>query len=295
MKNSVTSAQKKMGEYDSTNSVQMVCCNNEKWYHKLCLKKMALQMGRTFQCPSCSNICDFQENMLFNSIFIPFQGDDSSTNSNEDVPNDDDMQPKSKQRRVHKIWLHDTTFENKSDAEEAVRKDGCWSYHYSNTSDAGRRINYRCNLVKFRGKQCDAAIYVLYDSRSHKVSLFRSQSDHTHDAETNAVFKFTAEEQNTITELFELGVKPKSIKIKLVTKGFNCPPYSKLNSFLLKLRQKKYGKEKLSLGTLEKWLKENSTVPSNETEPFVLKFEIESYDANDLKFRLVFSWINIRH
>lgn len=239
-------------------------------------------MGHEFQCPTCANTDEFQENVLLNGIFIPFDGQDD-----EIEPTNDAVEPKNKQRRVHKNWQHHETFDNKPDAEEAVRNEGCWSYHYSNTSDAGRRINYRCNLAKFRGKQCDAAIYLLYDSRSNRVTLFRSQSDHTHDTDSNAVFKFSAAEQAVITELFELGVKPRPMKLKLIANGFSCPPDSKLNSFLLKLRREKYGKEKLCLGALGKWLKENSTIPLNANEPFVLKQSIDSYDADNYKFRLV--------
>lgn len=279
----------KMNEYDVTKSIQMACCRNEDWYHKMCLKEMAIKMGRHFKCPSCSDLSEFQENMLYNGIYIPYdtQNEEEPTTSSHPSENDLSDVPKAKQRRIHKNWLFEKTFAGKLEAEDAVRSEKMWSRHYTNTSDAGKRVNYRCNLVKFRGKQCDAGIYLLFDSRSSNVSLFRNNLNHTHDSDSNAVFKFTDAEETLIKELFELSVKPKMIKYHLVQKGFSAPPESKFNSFMIGLRRQKYGSQKLHLGALEKWLKENSSPPADECAPFVLKFRIEKNDPEDLQFRLV--------
>lgn len=47
---------------------------------------------------------------------------------------------------------------------------------------AGRRVNYRCNLMQFRGKQCASGLYLLCDSQNTDVHLYRADSTpHTHD------------------------------------------------------------------------------------------------------------------
>lgn len=151
-------------------------------------------------------------------------------------------------------------------------------------------MTYRCNEVKFKSeRQCEAQIYLLYHSENSDISLYRSSSDHKHDVEgVTTVFKFSAEEEALIREMFKQNLKPKSIMFALAEKSTAPPPASKLQSFLKTLRQVKYGKEKLHLGTLEAWLKESITVPHDNLQPFVANYEIDTTDDLTPKFRLVF-------
>lgn len=254
---------------------------------------MALRMGRQFICPLCGDDNTFQENMLLNGVFIPFHTVAENEIANPSIVTQSSGesatdQPKVKQRRVHKVWIYDKTFENQVEAEEAVEKEEIWSAYYNGNSSAGKRKVFRCNLVKFRAAdQCEAQIYLLYDSKSSKVSLFRSQSDHTHASNVDEVFRFSAAEEAIIRELWEIGTKPKMIKYNLVKKGFPAPPDSKFNSYILRLRQQKCGTEALNVRTLEQWLIENSSPPHNELEPFIVNHEIDISDPSELKFRYV--------
>lgn len=111
---------------------------------------------------------------------------------------------------------------------------------------------------------------------------------HSHEEEgvaENLVFQFSPEAETYITEMFNLNLKPKAIKIGLVTKGYPVPPPSKLETFLQKLRAAKFGKEKLHLGTLEAWLIECSIDPVDERDAFVVSYEIDGYDEKDPRFR----------
>lgn len=54
-----------------------------------------------------------------------------------------------------------------------------------------------------------------------------------------------------------------------------------MTTFLKKLRNEKYGKEKLNFGTLHKWLEECSSVPTEDTQPFIVDFNINIDDSND--------------
>lgn len=136
-------------------------------------------MGDVFRCPACNDYNDFRTNMLANGIFIvpddtSINGETNSEASSEasSEANSEASDGKQKNTRVRKNWLHEKTFNSKVEAETYINNEKCWSYSYVNNSDAGKRINYRCNLVKFRGKQCAAAMYLLFDSRSTQVFLF---------------------------------------------------------------------------------------------------------------------------
>lgn len=158
------------------------------------------------------------------------------------------IEPRTIKRRIRKPWSYVETFGSKEDAMEALKNERCWSMLYKNTSSAGTRVTYRCNLVKLQGKQCDAGVYLLYDSRSSKVHWFRSETEHTHDSLKNAKHlissQFTSAEEAAIIKMYEIGVRPKGIAISMVRKGFREPSNKALISFLQKLRNLKKKKKK---------------------------------------------------
>lgn len=63
----------------------------------------------------------------------------------------------------------------------AVKKENEWSHHYTNMTLSGKKY-FSCNKVNARGTQCDAGIYLLFDSTIDKVILFRATSSHFHDS-----------------------------------------------------------------------------------------------------------------
>jgi hypothetical protein len=54
-----------------------------------------------------------------------------------------------------------------------IKQEKQWSRHYSNKGHDEIKVYYRCNQVKYRGKQCNAAIYLYYRNDSDKVELYR--------------------------------------------------------------------------------------------------------------------------
>lgn len=140
--------------------------------------------------------------------------------------------------------------------------------------------------MKLRGKQCDANVSILFDSRSEKVFFFHSDASHTHSESATAVFRFTDAEKIFIRELVEAGSKPKQIKFNLARKNMRVPSDTKLVSILTRIRNETYGKERMNIGTLEKWLRENQQMPPNDTDPFVSNYEIDTNNQeDDTKFR----------
>lgn len=275
-----------MDDFNAMKSLKVICCANNNWYHKECFKEMAFSKNDDFSCPNCEDKEEFQHNMLANGIFIP----DKSY-----LPKPmNEIEPQAKRRRIHKDWLFERTFESKAEAAAFVKAEKCWSYYYDNKSSAGVRINYRCNMMKFRGTQCASGIYLLFDSRNQSVHLYRTDTVHTHDDDENkenAVQKISGEIETEIRAAFEANQKPKAILYNLVRKGFTPPSKTSLNNFLVKLRKEKFGSVALNYGTLEQWLAENVDVPSNENEPFIVNYHvhIDDDDRENSKFRFFVS------
>lgn len=147
----------------------------------------------------------------------------------------------------------------------------------------GVRVNYRCNQMKFRGKQCASGLYLLYDSKSLKVYLYRAESPHTHDDDENrdnVVVRISGDLEKEIRALFDQRTKPKSILYQLVCKGFIPPKKSKLTAFLTKIRKETFGGEKLHFGTLQKWLNEDSKIPTDDSVPFIVSHEVHLDEEN---------------
>lgn len=145
----------------------------------------------------------------------------------------------------YKNWIHEKTFESKREA--SIESEKIWSYHYDNKSDAGVRVTFRCNLMKFRGKRCASGLYLLYDSTCTDIHLHRADAAHTHDDEINkgnAVDPISGEMEAEIRSLFADNMKPNAILYRLVNKGFTPPAKTKLTTFLSKIREEKFGKEK---------------------------------------------------
>jgi gas vesicle protein len=67
----------------------------------------------------------------------------------------------------------------------------------------GRRKKkfFRCNKVKYRGKQCGASIYLLFESISDQFVLYRDESDHTRDTIHEQSSRISNEVKETINEL----------------------------------------------------------------------------------------------
>ena len=101
--------------------------------------------------------------------------------SDEDViENNDSIKEVKKvhRKRRTKLWIKDKTFETPSEAEVLV-KNG-WSKHYTNFTDKGKRIYYRCKKVRRRGVQCSASLSLLYHADSDQVTIYKTEGDHDH-------------------------------------------------------------------------------------------------------------------
>ncbi len=113
------------------------------------------------------------------------------------------MQMKTRKKRQGR-WVEEMVFNNFTEAEETVTKEGHWSYYYTNITVDGKKKFCGCNKIKLRGKECNACIYLLFKCTSDEIVLFRDKSDRTHDNIQRKSSKISNEVKEGIKELFQL-------------------------------------------------------------------------------------------
>jgi len=118
-------------------------------------------------------------------------------------------------KKVHKktwtnFWIKDTTFNTGSEAEALIKNE--WSKHYTNYTDKGKRVYYRCKKARRRGPKCSADVSLLYHTDSDKVTVYKTEADHDHtDAEIRGIDE---DIKKCIEELYNDGIT----KLKLIVR-----------------------------------------------------------------------------
>ncbi|CAF2971765.1 unnamed protein product [Rotaria sp. Silwood2] len=209
--------------------------------------------------------------------FVQTQQYESSSES-DDTMDQQNVQEKTK-IKLNFDWIRDKCFSNDTDAQMAIKREEQWSRYFTSKVQDGVKVHYRCNKVKFRGTQCNAAIYLFYPHNSDEVILFRANNEHNHTDSSKRYF-FSEEMKQNIQELFDMRLKPKKIYEVLEEKNFMITR-NQVNNYLTQLRKQKFGPSSLSLGELESWCQEKHTVPQSDDEPFVVSFHIHYEDDSD--------------
>lgn len=87
--------------------------------------------------------------------------DNESDNDMELESSNDGGTVKQKTKQNRRKWFPICTYYRKEGAINKIKTDGIWSQSNTNTTSEGKRVYYRCNKVKRRGKQYPAAIHLL--------------------------------------------------------------------------------------------------------------------------------------
>ncbi|CAF4632468.1 unnamed protein product [Rotaria sp. Silwood2] len=225
---------------------------------------------------------------------------ESETSDAEMVEENHDINEKINKKRRSKYWIKEAAYDNPSEAEASIENQ--WSKHYTNYTEQGRKVYYRCKRMKRRGPQCNVSMYMLYHADSDKVTCYKTEGEHDHDDDdkTRGIHETV---KRVIDELYDDGVmKPKQIIRALETRKIKTQTYTQLNNYISHLKTKKYGSNTISLGELEQWCKDNEHIPADENKAFVVSYEIiydtEEYeDDEDVeedegnKFRIFISFL----
>lgn len=202
----------------------------------------------------------------------------SSTSENEQ--DDSESEPVRKKGRFHAEYIHVRSFNTETDALDYINREN-WSKYYKSSSEVGDRQMLRCPKVKFRGPQCAAKAYLLYDSTSTQVHFYKSIAEHDHGQNINAVYEIPERTKNEIKNMFDLGVtQPKRILNNLMLKKIDLPDKKKLGSFMRELKKEKYGPTNINMIDLKNWLEDNLVVPIDKTQPFVVDLKLSLNEKN---------------
>lgn len=209
---------------------------------------------------------------------VPIYCSDSETELQEE--------PSTKRTRKDGLdWIFDRKFENFDEAQLFLRAEKTWTVKFTHTTEEGKKQYYRCNKVKCRGPQCAAQIYLLFESNSDAVFLYRTGSEHDHEnIGTKSDYGISQEVKDEINKLYDLHLKPKAILSRLIEmKNIKVPTKKQLNNYLSDRRKVVYGPSTISLGELEQWLINKSQIPEGDNEPYVICYHV--YEDENITFR----------
>lgn len=226
-----------------------------------------------------------------------------SDSSDEEVETDDnDIQRNKKiKKKQTRYWIKEAEFGNADEAQASIEK--IWSKYYTNYSEIGRKVYYRCKKAKLRGRQCSASMHLLYHADSDKVSMYKTELDHDH--EERQVYGINENVKKCIDHLFNDGImKPKQIIRALQARDIATPSFMQIKNYLAQFKKKKFGSYMISLGELEDWCKRNLYIPIDENKSFVVSYQIiyegeenndeeKGEDNDENKFRIFISSVRL--
>lgn len=199
--------------------------------------------------------------------------------------------PPAKSRRIEHTWVADNmVFQTLKDAMEAIGIENIWSKIRTHTVEEGRKIYFRCKKVKLRGRPCTSAMYLLLESNSTQVRVFRTLEQHDHDDHKARAAEpgIKPDIKSEISRLFNQHTKPKAMLRILGEAGLEVPSKSQLCNYLSLLKKNKYGPTTISLGELVIWLEAHRKVPENPHQSFVLDYNTDDVD-DQATFKFVIS------
>jgi hypothetical protein len=113
-----------------------------------------------------------------------------------DTPVDSNDEQEEEATKRHKIkWVYEKTFKTGEEANDMLKEEKIWSKIREQEQVLGTRVDFRCNLVKKRGPQCKAGIYLLYHAEDFEVDLFATEEEHDHDEINASVDNFGIDEK----------------------------------------------------------------------------------------------------
>ncbi|KAJ6649468.1 hypothetical protein Bhyg_04704 [Pseudolycoriella hygida] len=191
-----------------------------------------------------------------------------------------------RKKRNDRKWRKDITCQTEEEVLSIIRSEDIWSKLTKSSSNKGERVFYLCNKIKSKAKvQCDSGPCVLYNNDSASVTILRSANNHNHDDLIEKLFRPINEETGiTIKNLLTEGYHRKEILNELFNRKLDVPSKTQLNNFIARVNDEKYGKSRIKLSELFKFLEGNSRVPEESNKPFVLDSTISDPDKTDILF-----------
>lgn len=205
-------------------------------------------------------------------------GDDENAEPNEDEQDDQN------QTHQRNKFLLEKIFDDEDSCLQFIADKGCWSLKEEIHKNFGVKTVYRCNLVKYRGGYCQAAIYTMYNPATVDQSyrLFRRICEHTHVDATNKTNKISPDVKAIIVKYIDTGMTLTKILDQLRdTKDIKQPTIAQVQSVIKSHCMQKYGGARVTLDDMVEFYEANKNISDDEDEPFVLAYEDSSMQKDD--------------
>ena len=141
---------------------------------------------------------------MFQSQLIAHYFSDSDNDINMEIQPSIDNGTTKRKKQSRRKWIPLCTYNDKNDIIKKIKDDGIWSKTYTNITNEGKRIYYRCDQVKRRGKQCPASIHVLYHWENECVTMYKTEDDHLHNKPRS--IGINQQSKEVICELFKMKI-----------------------------------------------------------------------------------------
>ena len=156
----------------------------------------------------------------------------SDEEEEKDNLNTEQQNPTIRHKKQYSIksWIMKTAYENQTVAKQNVEAEKIWTSNTIYNTYEGKKVVFRCNLVKKRGPQCAASMCLLYHHDSFKVTRYETNDEHTHET-----INLTLAEINKISstaKTVESGTKRKRGRpAKLVTENNIVEKATRIGNF----------------------------------------------------------------
>ena len=161
------------------------------------------------------------------------------------------------------------SFEN----ETEVEIESFWSKSVTHNTGDGLKQFFYCSIAR---NKCRKRSYLHFVNNSDLVHFYENDCNHNHDPVTRGL---SIEQKEIIKRLYSQGVTKPSLILRAFEKDeTETPVLSKVSNYLKTIKANIYGANRISLGELVSWCRENSHIPSDMDEAFVLNYDINSED-----------------
>jgi hypothetical protein len=123
---------------------------------------------------------------------------------------------------------------------------------------------------------------LLFDCRNDDLLLFRTKENHDHSS-PSCIEKcgLSDEVKREIETLYALKLKPKHILAQLREKGLTIKNKTQISNYLKKIKDKIYGKTKISLGEFEQFCITHNNIPDDEDKGFIAAYYVNYGNDDD--------------
>lgn len=177
-----------------------------------------------------------------------------------------------KTRGKGRKWSLLKIFATDAEVRNYIKREKIWAIQNKHETDEGVKIHYRCNLATKKGPQCMCKMYVLQPHTSIESKIYLS-GGHTHENARKTEMDDAV--QIIVLSLAKKGMKPAAIKkyIEEELPEAKVPNLKCIYNYLHRTNYKKNAEHKVSVGEMVEWFEANSSIPENESTPFILSHE----------------------